>query len=36
MPTSPDYLIRTTTPNFEKISENAQKRGEERLKEEEK
>ena len=26
-PTEPEYLIRTTTPNLEKISEEALKRG---------
>jgi len=28
MPTEPEYVIRTTTPNFAKISEAAIKRGE--------
>lgn len=29
-PTDPEYLIKTTTPNFQKISESATKRGEEK------
>lgn len=29
-PTQPEYLIRTTTPHFAKISESALKRGEDK------
>lgn len=31
-PTSPDYLVKTTTPNFAKISEAAVKRGADKAK----
>lgn len=29
-PTTVDYLVKTTTPNFEQVSEEALKRGEEK------